>query len=276
MAHRTLLTAQTLLRHTARTAVAITVVGTVIAMPTAVAVAAPQKPIPPRPHNWGYSYGAEQPGRNEKSATDQPVSSRHRKNEPGNGVCGTWRLGVRSCRPIAIPTATGVVAGPAPASPAQLAAQAWGRLPVPAPEVRTAPPRGSDGLVGLPEWFWVTNWTNHQDRVQAGGVWAEVTARPTSMTIAPGSGQPPVTCNGPGTAYEADRGAATQLSDCSITYLRSSAGLPNASYVVTVTMTYGGTWRGSGGAGGALPALSRSASFPVRIAEGQALTGGTR
>ncbi|WP_344957709.1 hypothetical protein [Actinomadura miaoliensis] len=128
--------------------------------------------------------------------------------------------------------------------------------------------------MGLPQWFWVTNWKPLTDRVQAGGVWAEVTARPTSLTINPGSGLPAVKCDGPGEAYDSGRSAEAQRSDCSYTYQRSSAGLPGSAYQVTVTVTWGGTWRGSDGAGGALPALTRSTAFPVRIAEGQAVAGG--
>lgn len=65
-----------------------------------------------------------------------------------------------------------------------------------------------------------------------------------------------------------------QHSDCSYIYTRSSAGLPSAAYQVTVTVTWGGTWVGSGATGGSLPALSRTTTFPLRVAEAQAVTGG--
>ena len=56
---------------------------------------------------------------------------------------------------------------------------------------RMAPPRGSDGLVGLPEWFWLPagEWTPQQrDRVTAGPVWATATAAPVGLTLRSGAG----------------------------------------------------------------------------------------
>lgn len=156
-------------------------------------------------------------------------------------------------------------------SPAELAVTQWGRLPIPAPVVRTAPPRGADGLVGLPHWFWVADWRPLTGRAEAGGVWIEVTARPQSLTIEPGGGQRPVRCSGPGTAYDRSRPAVSQRTDCSYAFTRSSFGRPGGAYRVRATVVWGGTWVGSGGTGGVLPPVSRSVSFPVRVAEAQSL-----
>jgi hypothetical protein len=79
---------------------------------------------------------------------------------------------------------------------------------------------------------------------------------------------------GPGTAYDPKRAAAAQHSECSYTYPRSSAGLPRSAYRVQVTVTWGGSWTGSGDTGGTLPVITRTASFDLRVAEGQAVTGG--
>src|SRR5437868_4787719 len=174
-------------------------------------VRGPQDPIPPEPYPWGYGYGAEQPGSNgpgSKGGTGSGGGGGGPTGSPANGdggqktgpgsvpICGSWRFGIQVCEPIDLPATPADGAPQAPAvSPVQLAQQAWRRLPIPAPEVATAPPRGSDGLVGLSEWFWVTNWESQHSRVQAGGVWAEITARPTSLTISPGAGQSSVTCS---------------------------------------------------------------------------------
>lgn len=245
---------------------------------SAPAFATPRDPIPPTAHNWGYSYGARQPGSGGAPSADGDEGSSANRGSPGHSgpdkmsICGVWRMGIQGCSAIPVP-GDPADAPPAPGiTPAQLAATAWQRLRLPAPQVATAPPRGSEGLVGLPEWFWVRNWSSHHNRAQAGGVWAEVTARPTSLKINPGAGQPTVTCHGPGIAYHRGRPAAGQNSDCSYTYRRSSAGLPDNSYRVTATVTWAGTWVGSDGSGGALPALSRSSTFAVRVAEGQAVT----
>lgn len=162
-------------------------------------------------------------------------------------------------------------------TPAQLAQRARESLGLPLPDVHTAPPRGSDGLVGLPEWVWVprSQWHSMSKRASAGGVWAEVTATPRRMVIEPGAGLGSVACAGPGTAYDAGRSASAQSTECSYAYSRSSAGQPDSAYTMTVTVVWAGTWEGSGGAGGTLPEISRSASFPVRVAEGQGLYSGT-
>ncbi len=250
-------------------------------LPAGAAEGPADGPRPPRPYPWGYGFGAGQPGHPGNRGADVGTSgaSAHGGNggssePPSPDVCGSWRFGIRACNYPDLPATPSASAGPPTVSPAQLAAEAWRRLPIPAPEVATAPPRGSNGLVGLAEWFWVTNWSTRSARVQAGGTWAQVTARPTGLTIDPGSGQRSITCDGPGMPYDRRRPAGSQRSDCSYTYVRSSAGLPNAAYTVTVTVTWGGTWAGSGGTGGTLPALSRSTSFPLRVAEGQTVTGG--
>lgn len=277
MAHQQVRTSQPLLRCLiSATAVA----AVLVSDPLTASHASPRDPIPPAPHNWGYAYGARQPGQRstatggERDTAGTPVSADKSSGPENTPTCGVWRMGIQGCSAVPVPTDSGG-APPAPTvSPAQLAAQAWQQLRLPLPNVATAPPRSSNGLVGLTEWFWVTNWTSRSNQVQAGGVWATVTAQPTGLTINPGAGQPSINCPGHGTAYDRTRPADTQRSNCSYTYVRSSAGLPRSAYQVTATVTWSGTWVGSGGTGGTLPSLARSATFPMRIAEGQSVTGG--
>ncbi|GGP14144.1 hypothetical protein LDL08_19985 [Nonomuraea glycinis] len=149
----------------------------------------------------------------------------------------------------------------------QLAQRAYKRIPITPPQVLTAPPRGREGLVGLPHWFYLANgqWAAKSKRLRTGGVWAEATARPQRMTINTGEGNTFI-CDGPGTAYDPGRPAARQSSTCSYRFQR-----PANAHQVTVSVTWAGTWRGSGGAGGALPPITRSVTFPVRIVEAQTL-----
>lgn len=168
------------------------------------------------------------------------------------------------------PVGCGAPPGAPAITPQMLLQQAIAQLRPPAPRILTAPPRGKNGVVGLPEWFWLDPATagSITKRLAVGPVWVEVTASPQQMSISPGSGLAPVICPGSGTAYS----AGTQ-SSCTYTYTRSSAGQPGDAYTATVTVSWGGTWRGSGGVGGALTPIPVTDAFTVRVAEGQALAG---
>jgi hypothetical protein len=172
--------------------------------------------------------------------------------------------------------AGGGAGGAPPVTPRELLAWARSELALPLPDARTAPPRGSDGLVGLPEWFWAdpAQWHPMSARVAVGGVWAQVTARPSGLAIQPGTGAS-LACPGPGTPYNPRLAASAQHSTCSYTYPQSSDGLPGNAYQVGVTVTWDASWQGSGGAGGALPPLARTAAFPLPVAEAQALNPGS-
>jgi hypothetical protein len=196
-------------------------------------------------------------------------------------VCPTGLNNGRYLLPLPLATTSIVgVAAPRPqVTPQQLLAWAQDELILPLPGIATAPPRGSQGLVGLPEWFWVNpaQWHPQTARVAAGGVWAQVTATPQALQIQPGDGAPGtgVTCRGPGTPYNPGLPAAAQHSNCTYTYSQSSDGLPGNAYQVRVTMTWQATWQGSGGAGGALPELGRTAGLTLPVAEAQAIISAT-
>jgi len=168
-------------------------------------------------------------------------------------------------------------AGAPPVTPEQLMIQALKELQLPALAPATAPPRGTDGLVGLPEWFWIpaASWHALTVTVTAGPVWATVTATPSSLSFEPGTGAGPVTCPGPGATYDAARPAADQRTDCSYTYPQPSAGLPGDAYPASVSVVWQVSWTGSGGAGGVLAAaLSVPVSVPIRVAQAEALVTG--
>jgi hypothetical protein len=164
-----------------------------------------------------------------------------------------------------------------------LAEEASNRLPLPSPGARHNP--SSDALVGLATWWWVDEqtWAPLQQRTQAGPVWAQVTARPVRSVWDAGDGSQPVVCGGPGRAYDPNRPAREQSSDCTHTYPRSSAEQPQSGpdqndrfFTVTVTVYWQISWTGSGGSGGALPEIARTTSFPLRVVERQTVvTGGS-
>jgi hypothetical protein len=157
------------------------------------------------------------------------------------------------------------------------------RLQLPPPQVGQSPT--GRALVGLPTWWWLdpASWQTLQQRTSAGPVWAEVTATPVSTSWDPGDGSEPLVCAGPGTVYDRSRPENAQSTDCSYTYRRSSAEQPQTGpdvndrfFTVTVTTTWSVTWRGAGGSGGTLPALTRSSTFPLAVAQRQTVvTGGS-
>jgi len=167
-----------------------------------------------------------------------------------------------------------IAAGTQQVTPQQLMLEAYGELRVPSLSPATAPPRGLDGLVGLPEWFWIpaASWHPLSVTVRAGAVWATVTATPVGLTFEPGAGISPVTCQGPGTAYDPAEPADSQHSGCSYIYLQPSAGLPGSVYQASVSITWRVNWTGSEGAGGVLAsALSVPVAFTIPVAQGEAL-----
>jgi hypothetical protein len=181
---------------------------------------------------------------------------------PGNQAFGGVTL---------VDNATGAPA----VTPAQLAVIAVGDLIIPDLEPNTAPPRDHDGLVGLPEWFWIPggDWGAVQSpRVTAGPVWAQATAEPTKIIFSPGPGLPGVTCNGPGTAYQPKVPLSEQSTDCSYTYAEPSVGQPGNVYAASVTVLWHVFWVGSGGTGGQVAAGEPvTTPFTVPVAAGEAL-----
>lgn len=245
--------------------------GAATSMMSTALTSLPQDPLPPVSDGniRGYWFGAEQDGK-PGGLTGQP-------RIPVDGRKEVESIGPHECRSVGSDVQVCIPTSPekkrSDRSPADLAIMKWTRLPIPAPRVRTAPPRRNAGLVGLPEWFWVTNWRSLGGRASAGEVWAEVNAVPQRLTIEPGDRRHLVICPGPGTAYDPSKPAVSQRTNCSYTYARSSANQPGGTFRVRVTVTWGGTWRGSDGSGGALPPLTRSTDFPLRVAEAQGLYG---
>jgi hypothetical protein len=162
-------------------------------------------------------------------------------------------------------------------TPQELSIIAIGELIIPELPPHTAPPLGRDGLVGLPEWFWIPRavWGPVTRTVTAGPVWARAVAMPEKIIFGPGGGQPGVTCDGPGTAYQPALSASAQHTSCSYTYTQPSAGQPGNAFAASVTVLWNVFWVGSGGTGGTV-AAGRPVSTPItlRIAAGEALVTG--
>jgi hypothetical protein len=170
-------------------------------------------------------------------------------------ICDDGYADIRFVPNTAPPTAAAPVGSAV--TPAELARQALGLLPLGRPAIRTAPPVGTPSLVNLPTLVWLParSWGPRSQRVQAGAVWAEATARPRLMTVsAPNVGT--AVCAGPGRPYDPG-----QKSDCALTFRRPGR------YELTVAVEWGGAWVGSGDSSGLLPALETRAAIDVDVVE---------
>jgi hypothetical protein len=159
-------------------------------------------------------------------------------------------------------------------SPFDLFKIAIGELSVPTLAAATAPPRGRDGLVGLPEWYWVARgqWHPVSVTVRAGPVWATANANPTSLSYVPGGGMGSVACHGPGTPFNRSLLAGQQHTNCSYTYTTASKGQPGNAFQAGLFVTWTVSWTGSGGAGGLVTdSYTTGSAFPVRVAQAEAL-----
>ncbi|RRO17100.1 hypothetical protein EIL87_12320 [Saccharopolyspora rhizosphaerae] len=127
-------------------------------------------------------------------------------------------------------------------------------------------------VVGEFTWFWTdpSTWRPQRQRVEAGPVWAEVTATPVRLAMEPGDGTAPVSCTGPGTPYERSFGVHSPSPDCDVVYERPSAGPVSAQWSITWEVTWRG-WTGGSPTGGVLPPMTSRAQTQLVIAEAQAL-----
>jgi len=153
--------------------------------------------------------------------------------------------------------------------PARLAFMARSRLPLPLPSPRMSPE--GEQTVNVASWLWVDNWQPQTRSATAGGVTTVVVATPVEQRWTFGSPAERKVCSDAGTPYDLARPAAEQSTTCSYTFRHSSAGQPNDTYKVTVTLVWHVTWTSNIGAAGDLGFVSRTTTIPTRVAEHQAL-----
>lgn len=151
------------------------------------------------------------------------------------------------------------------APPIALARQALGYAPLALPAIGISPAANLDQLVNVPTWLWIdpAAWVPTSTNASAGGVTVTTTATPQRVKWETGDGDQ-VSCDGPGTAYDPTRPDAEP--GCSHTYRR-----PAPQVVLTATIEWSARWTTSGGDGGDLGVVRRSASVPLRVAEAQAI-----
>lgn len=157
-----------------------------------------------------------------------------------------------------------------PPSPAQLAQRAAASFKFPKPSGHRSP---SESLKyrGYPFSYvnlWLYTWTDPGTwktmtaTASAGGNSATVTAKPTSLTYAPGDGSAGVSCGGPGRPWvDSDGNNAPSGGACGYRYQQ----VTSAPITSTQTITWKITWTGSGGTSGTLPDQSTSTSGQLQV-----------
>lgn len=160
-----------------------------------------------------------------------------------------------------------------PVDPAALARRARESVEIVLPRIATSPSADRRLYAQVATWLWVEGgaWAEHSATASAGAVSATVTARPLRTVWSTGDGHE-VVCEGPGVRWR--EGMEEDDTYCSHTYRHSSAGEPDGTYTLSVTVRYGVSWTSNVGEGGELAGVGRSASRAVEVGEIQAVEAG--
>ena len=145
-------------------------------------------------------------------------------------------------------------------------ADARSRLPAPIPAIN--PDAAAGGIVNLGMWLAVDDPGITTARAALAGVWAEVTATATGITIDFGNGDA-ITCEGLGTPIPDSALDDLDQGPCGYTYRQSSPD--NDPYRLTITTTYAVSWTTSAGTNGTLTPIGRSTTIDYDVDEIQTI-----
>lgn len=157
--------------------------------------------------------------------------------------------------------------------PAILAVQAAAEFDLSAPTIDRSPEANLrfDGYAysysNLATWFWTSasSWVGRSRTVTVANAVATVTATATATPIGlvfdPGDGSSPVSCPGPGQAWQPGDGNESSPSGCSYVYRMATTHPVTA----TVSINWQVSWSGSFGMGGTLPVQVTSAAQQLQI-----------
>ncbi|WP_406723420.1 ATP/GTP-binding protein [Streptomyces sp. GD-15H] len=134
--------------------------------------------------------------------------------------------------------------------PQELAQRAVDSMTLLGPDI-ASPKAAGKYTVGVPMWMWVnqsaTTYGPNTASASAGGITVTATAKVSKIVWQMGDGAS-VTCNSPGTPYQASEGMA-QSPTCGHVYSKTSAGAQNGKFPVIATSTWTIDWQGGGAAG---------------------------
>lgn len=189
-------------------------------------------------------------------------------HEPGDGAVYEQTCGWRDLDGDTITRLVWLAEPPAQETvdPAVLAQRAVDSMTLLGPDV-ASPRTAGKYTVGVPMWMWVdqgaTTYGPNTASASAGGITVTATAKVSKIVWRMGDGVS-VTCNGPGTPYQASEDMA-QSPTCGHVYSKTSAGAKNGKLPVTATSTWTIDWQG-GGQGGQLTEI-RQTNVQVAIGE---------
>jgi hypothetical protein len=144
------------------------------------------------------------------------------------------------------------------------------------PSINAAPPVDS-GVVNVGTWLW-TNPNEYKTHsitawiATPGGIsWTTTTAKPVRLVFNSGEpGATPMTCQGPGQAWNPTFGDDTE-SPCMYTYRHSSEIMPSGTFQGQLSIVWSISWSSNVGRGGKLPDFVTTTTHPITVREIQAV-----
>jgi hypothetical protein len=140
------------------------------------------------------------------------------------------------------------------------------RLPAPTPAIN--PDASAGGIVNLGMWLAVDDPGTTTARAALAGVWAQVTATASNITVDFGNGDS-ITCDGLGTPIADTALDSLDQGPCGYTYRQSSPD--DDPYRLTITTTYAIDWTTSNGQSGTLTPITRSVTLDYDVDEIQTI-----
>ena len=151
------------------------------------------------------------------------------------------------------------------------------------PDIATAPPLDTAGLVRLPTWVWTEDtdrtWpvaplhARADARPDGVDAWVDAWAQPLRIEWDMGDGQPPTVCGHAGVPWQPGMEDDQGHGECSHRYLRPSRDQPDGVYQITAVTTWHVRWEVNGGADRGELDIQVGSTAPYRVNEIQVLVG---
>jgi hypothetical protein len=154
-----------------------------------------------------------------------------------------------------------------PATLAIMIQRAVSQLKIPKPVIASNPGLGTPQVVHVPVWWWVQPglWRTHTATASLPGISITARAAPVKITWHAGDGTA-TACNGPGTAWTADKSPTMASPTCGHTYTTTSRTSPGGKFALRAVVTWNITWSG-GGLNGTEPPATTTDDATIEVTE---------